>query len=237
MVYTTTTKKRPKQSGQLGKNGGGGLNKKGQTVEEAVLNQQAEDLSSQSTELAEMRQWAGFSNAEAMLRYKELYSLGHYLKAHYWVKFAPCNDNLVGLPLFADDLAGFLVTETSLPLLDAEFEENKVGAYYSNVLSGMREPDIQMTILETNDNRIINSLMSIRQAMVNPDGTINPPADYAMEVTIGLFSKKLGFQSTAADRTFLVAPTQASLDGLSSKGFEILDLPVSFKVLKPYQWK
>ncbi|WP_111857833.1 hypothetical protein [Acinetobacter sp. CFCC 10889] len=237
MAYSTTIKKRPQRSGQLGKNGGGGLNKKGQTVEEAVLNQQAEDLSSQTTEQVQMQQWAGFSNAEAMLRYKELYSLGHYLKAHYWVKFAPCNDNLIGLPLFTDDLAGFLVTETSLPLIDAEFEENKVGAYYSNVFTGIREPDIQMTILETNDNRIINSLMVIRQAMVNDDGTINPPADYAMEITIGLFSKKFGFQSTAAERNFIVAPTQASLDGLTSKSFEILDVPISFKVLKPYQWK
>lgn len=181
--------------------------------------------------------WAGFSNAEAMLRYKELYSLGHYLKANYWVKFAPHNDNLKNLPILKDDLAGFLVTETSLPLIDAEFDENKVGAYYSNIFTGMREPDIQMTILETSDNRIIKSLMSIRNAMINLDGTINPPARYAIEITIGLFSKELGFQSIAADRTFLVAPTQASLDGLASKGFEILDIPISFKVLKPYQWK
>ncbi|AWL27155.1 hypothetical protein DJ533_00275 (plasmid) [Acinetobacter defluvii] len=232
-----STEKRTRKSGQLGKNGGGGLNKKGQTVEEAVLNKQAEDLSSQTVEQVELRQWSGFSNAEAIIRYKELYSLGHFMKAHYWVKFAPYNDNLVGLPLFADDLAGFLVTETSLPLLDAEFDENKVGAYYSNTFTGMREPDIQMTLLDTSDSRIINSLMQIRKAMINDDGTINPPATYAMEISIGLFSKKFGFQVTAAERNFIVAPTQSSLDGLTSKSFEILDVPISFKVLKPYQWK
>lgn len=214
------------------------IKKTDKTAEEAKLEENARKLQQINDAHPEKRHWAGFTQAEASLKYSELYALGHFLKSNYYVKFAPYNDNLNSLPLFFDELSTYLVTQTNIPIIDAEFEDNKVGAYYTAALSGMRVPDIQLIILETNDARILNSLMMIRDAIANPDGTFNPPASYALEITMGLFSKDYGYEMTSVEQNFLVAPTQASLDALNARGFsEILDIPITFKVLKPYQWK
>jgi hypothetical protein len=179
--------------------------------------------------------WAGHSAAEAQQLYRELYDLGDIVSAHYFVEMNPYNDNdTKDLRFFDDQLTGYLATETNLSVIEADYEQVKVGAFYFNTLSGVQDPDIQLTLLETKDARILTSFMQWREMMVNNDGTLNPPASYAMEITVGLFSRELGLEDKPFDRTFLVAPTLASLDNLASNNFESLRVPVTLKVLRPF---
>jgi hypothetical protein len=204
-----------------------------------------EKLETISVKASEKRMWAGHTAAEASQLYSELYELGSFVKAHYYVIFEPYMENETQyLPLFFDKLSGYLVTETNLPILEAEYEETKVSGFYINSLSAMRHPDLQMTFLETADCRIFNSLRDLKERMINEDGTLNPPSTYAMYITIGMFSRTYGLPQYSKnpenyprlESKFLVAPLQSSLDGLTSQSFEGLDVPISFKILRPTHW-
>ena len=167
---------------------------------------------------------------------EDLYSLGQILSANYFVKFEAYRNNGTRLlPILHDSLTPYLCTETNLPVIQAEFETVKVGTMQINSLAGMSEPDLQLTMLETADGRIINSLLDWRDLMVNPDGTVNPPASYAMYVTIGLFSKDFGLDEKPVQRRWIVAPSMASLDSLNANGVsELAQVPITLSVLRNF---
>ena len=207
------------------------------------VDQYKQKLNTISVKASEKRLWAGHTASEAAQLYSELYALGSFVKANYYVIFEAYRDNDTdGLPLLSiDGLSGYLVTETNLPILEAEFDETKVAGFYINSLSAMRTPDLQMTLIETEDSRVYDSLIEWAGLMINQNGTLNPPASYAMKITVGLFSKTYGLPKYSKspeytqkiERTFLVAPSQASIDGLSSRSFEGVEIPITFKVLRP----
>ncbi|MBJ9425134.1 hypothetical protein [Acinetobacter seifertii] len=188
-----------------------------------------------TTKAQSYQYWAGFNAAEAQQLYRELYDLGDIVTAHYFVLMKPHNENETkNLAFFTDNLTGYLVTETNLSVIEAEYEQVKAGAFYYNSLSGFQEPDLQLTFVETKDTRILNSFLQWRELMVNDDGSLNPPASYAMEITVGLFSREFGMSYKPFEKTYLVAPTLSAIDNLVSNNYESLRVPAALKVLRPY---
>nr|WP_314367415.1 hypothetical protein [uncultured Acinetobacter sp.] len=182
----------------------------------------------------ERQYWAGHTAADASQVFSSLYDLGDIVKAHYIVKFSPYNDNdTKNLPLFDDELSSYLVTETNLPVLMATYNEVQIGGYYYRSLQTMSEPDLQMTLLETKDARILNSMRLWRELAVNDDGTFNLPAHYAMEVSIGVFGRGNGREDTAFERTFIIGPNLAAIDDLASSEFSSLEIPITMTPLRP----
>lgn len=182
------------------------------------------------------KRYFGHSAEEFRQLYESLYGLGQILSSNYFVKFEAYRGNKTRLlPLLQDTLTPYLCTETNLPVIQAEFEMIKVGTMQINSLTGISEPDLQLTMLETADGRIINSLLKLRDLMVNPDGTVNPPASYAMRVTVGLFSKDFGLDVKPVERQWLVAPSLASLDSLNANGVsELAQVPITLSVLRNF---
>ncbi len=179
--------------------------------------------------------WHGHTVQDAKELYASLYDLRQILSSNYFVNFEAYENNAtLNAPIFDDDLTGYLATETNLPILDAEFEAVQIGAFQENHLVGFNNTDIQMTFLETGGYRILNSMLHIKDLMVNSDGTINPPASYAMWLSVGVFSREYGLSNTF-DRRFLVAPTLASVEALTAEGVsEVMKVPVTWKVLRNF---
>jgi hypothetical protein len=182
------------------------------------------------------KRWFGHTAEEFKQLQQDLYGLGSILAANYYVKFESYKKhNLSGLPILADNLTGYLATETNLPLMQANFDQVQFVTMQVNHLTGISEPELQLTLLETADGRISNSLLDWRDLMVNEDGTVNPPASYAGRITIGLFSKDFGLDMRPFERQFLIAPSLASIDSLSGMSVsEGLHIPVTFTVLRNF---
>lgn len=180
--------------------------------------------------------WFGFSAEEIAAKYDELYKMGQILSCNYFVNFEPYDNNATrNLALFDDDLSGFLVTETNLPLIDAQFEEVKTGSFTTKHLNGISSVDLQMNFHETSDGRIARSFLDWCGLMVNKDGTQNCPADYQMRIKVGYFGRVYGLDDQPFERSFLVAPSQAMIDGLAAASVsETLVVPGGFTVMRSY---
>ncbi len=195
-----------------------------------------EKLETISTQAMRKQQWFGHSAEDFKQLYLEIYGLGQLLNANYFVEFEAYEDNATAnLPLFADGLSGYLVSQTNLNLLQAEFEQVKVGTMQSNHFVGISEPDLQLSLIETADARFMNTIMDWRDLMVNPDGTANEPANYAMIITIGMFSRDFGLQYKPFSRRFIVGPSQSSKDDLTGQGTsEVAEVPFTLTVLRNF---
>lgn len=186
------------------------------------------------TASTEKKYWAGHSAAEISQIFSSIYDLGDIVKAHYVVQFAPYNNNQTKtLPLFDDSLTTYLVTETNLPVIAATYNEVQIAGYFYRALQTMTEPDLQMTLLETKDARILNSMRLWREMAVNDDGTFNPPSTYALEVSIGVFTRDNGRSDKPFERTFLVGPNLAAIDDLMASEIRSLEVPVTLTPLRP----
>lgn len=188
------------------------------------------------TQAMSNKRWFGYGVAEFKQLYSDLYDLGQILSANFYVEFEPYDNNSTAhLPLFADNLSGFLVSESNLPILQAEFEPVKIATMQHNQITGITEPELQLNFIETKDGRIMNSIIDWRDLMVNSDGTLNPSASFAMWVTIGVFSKDHGLDYKPFSRRFLVAPSMASVDSLTGQGVsEVLQVPLSLQPIRNF---
>lgn len=178
----------------------------------------------------------GHAADEFQKMYADLHDMGQILNCNYFVKMQPYRNNATkNLAIVAEKNASYLVTETNLPIVQAEFEQVKAGPFQISHLTGITEPDLQLTFLETAKGWISNSMLNWRNLMVNPDGTVNPPASYAVRLTIGLFSKDLGLDYKPVQRTWIVAPNLASIDALNANGVsELTYVPGTFTVLRNF---
>ena len=188
------------------------------------------------TQAMSNKRWFGHGVAEFKQLYSDLYDLGQILSANFYVEFEPYNNNdTAHLPLFADGLSGFLVSESNLPILQAEFEPVKIATMQHNQITGITEPELQLNFIETKDGRIMNSIIDWRDLIINPDGTVNPSASFAMWVTIGVFSKDHGLDYKPFSRRFLVAPSMASVNSLTGQGVsEVLQVPLTLQPIRNF---
>lgn len=194
-------------------------------------------LSTISTVAMSHKRWFGFSVEECQQHYQQVYSLGQILNCSFYIQIEPFEDNgTASLPLFQDNLTGFLATESSLPVINIETEQMKIGTLMLNQPTGRTEPEIQMTLAETADARILTSLIDLADMIIAPDGTMAPMADYLIWMTIGVFDN-YGLQNggISFSRRFPVYPSVSSLDGLTGKGVsEILEVPVTWVVARNF---
>ncbi|OTG87873.1 hypothetical protein [Acinetobacter sp. ANC 3813] len=182
------------------------------------------------------KRWFGHSGDEAQAILKQVYALGQLLAANYFIKFKPYrNNNLSSLPMMQDSLTGYLCTEATIPLLNLNFEQAQVGMFQTSRLVGTNLPEIQLVFIETGDGRIVNSILLWLKMMVNEDGTLNPPAEYAMRLNAGVFSKDYGLDLKPIDCNFLICPSVSNLDALNAMSVsEVLLVPVTFQVLRTF---
>lgn len=180
----------------------------------------------------------GLANMQQVSRYwQALYGRGHTLKCNYRVFLQPYGNNgTANLPIFnrvyvGNPLLGFLATDVEIPLLGANFEQKKMGVYNISSLSEFNHTDFSIRFLETRTQAFLRSLMMYKTLMVNDDGTVNPPANYALKLAVRLY----GAGDLASDgvivNELIVAMSLDSLQGLSSGDYAPLDIPISFHVI------
>lgn len=140
---------------------------------------------------------AGRSAPNAMSLYRNLKALGHLKKCHYAIKLEPYlrdgllakNEDILILsdPFGDENVLWLLVTQLDWPLLQADTENTKIASFQSNRITGRQAGDLNLTILETRQAAILNSLKDIEGTIFNKDGTQNAPAQYAIKMTAYLF--------------------------------------------------
>lgn len=183
----------------------------------------------------------GFANMEQAYRYwQALYGKGHTLKCNYRVFLQPFGNNgTVGLPIFSslyvgNPLLGFLATDVEIPLLGASFEQKRMGVYNVSRLGEFNYPDFSIRFLETKSQAFLKSLMIYRSLMVNDDGTVNPPAHYALRLAVRLYGAGELASDGVVVNELVVAISLDSLQGLASGDYAPLELPISFHVINAF---
>lgn len=183
----------------------------------------------------------GLANMTQVARYwQALYGRGHTLKCNYRVFLKPFGSNgAVGLPIFnqlyvGNPLLGFLATDVEMPLLGASFEQKRMGVYNVSRLSEFDHPEFSIRFLETKNQAFLKSLMMYRTLMVNDDGTINPPAHYALKLAVQLYGAGELARDGIIINELVVAISLDSLQGLSSTDYAPLDLPIGFHVINAF---
>jgi hypothetical protein len=157
---------------------------------------------------------AGRSAPNAMALYRNLKALGHLKKCHYAIKLEPYNPNgllanneniLILSDQFSDDnVLWLLITQADWPLLQADTENTKIASFQSNRITGRQAGDLNLTILETGQAAILNSLTAIEGTIFNEDGTQNAPAEYAIKMTAYLFDPN-DYKVSLFSKEYLVA--------------------------------
>ena len=157
---------------------------------------------------------AGRSAPNAMSLYRNLKALGHLKKCHYAIKLEPYlrdgllannKDILILSDPFGDDnVLWLLVTQLDWPLLQADTENTKIASFQSNRITGRQFSDLNLTILETGQAAVLNSLEAISATIFNKDGTQNLPAQYAIKMTAYLFDPN-DFKVSLFSKEYLVA--------------------------------
>lgn len=177
----------------------------------------------------------GYTASEALSYFKSMYDLGTQNKAYYIITFTPYENNATAqLPMIANNIAGVLATDFDIPVNGANFEQKRVGGMSISVFSDMQFSQFTINFIETRKNDMLNSIRKYRNLIVNPNGTTNEPAKYAMIMSVGLFDSSLGREVTWYNDKFLVAMAMETLQGLSAKDPTPLELPIIFNVLDPY---
>lgn len=169
--------------------------------------------------------------------WQTLRSRGTTLKCNYRVSLKPLGDsNVKLLPIFkreevGDPILGFLATDVEIPVLAAAFEQKRFGIFNFSRLSDCNYPTFTITFLETENQAFLRSLEIYRGLVFNSDGTANPPANYAIVLSVKLYGNgKLASESYVLD-PLVVAISLDSLQGLSSRDPAALEIPIAFSVL------
>ena len=182
--------------------------------------------------------WAGRSSADALVLYKTLKDYGVLKKAHYIVQFVVFSNEysqIANAPIFMAENEGlsYLATSTSLPLIDAETESTKAGHFQHNSVSGQSASDFQITMIETENGDIANSIQMIKDAMFKPDGTQGLPAEYMFYVTIFVF-RPYDIANRPIKRKYLVSLQSASIE-LDASSSSPIEIPMTFTRMFPFE--
>lgn len=179
-------------------------------------------------------EWFGMSAAKCQAIYKEVYSQGQLLRANYIVGFEPFLKDgplaKTGIALFSNKPYArhlpWLVSETSVSLLEAQTDSVQAGHYAVNYLTGNGASDFTMTFLEDGVGSIVTSASGIKDCMLNKDGTQKLPSQYWFWIYIDVFDRK-NINGRRIKTKHLVQLQTASFD-LSSKDSSVLEIQLGF---------
>ncbi len=187
--------------------------------------------------------WFGGSAAEALSRYRSLYSLGAILQCQYAVHV---NDifNIQGksaaIPWFAGSFPlSWLATEVDLSLGSLETESYHAGAYQGAYVTSQSSGTIEVTFIETANMDISKSYQACRRLATPAGGVVNEPKKYAFEIVISIFgNKSRNYQAKMVSPIFevrhIVCVKEASISLASSGRSEIAKVSVTFEKLVPH---
>lgn len=199
--------------------------------------------------------WFGQTREDAMSAYRAVVSHGYALKCNYAVTISPYKEdgllvveskkrNVSILSKYQgsrDAIEGLssipiwlLATEVDCPILNGEVESAKVGHSQIHRLTGDTNPEIPITFLETGNADILHCLETMQRAAFNFDGTQNPPAEYAVWLTIEMFDRH-DVDTTIWGKTFLAALQTVGNVSLSSSDHTPLTTTATFVQLNPYR--
>jgi hypothetical protein len=157
---------------------------------------------------------AGRSLSEAFALYKAIHNDGLIKKCHYCVEIEPYDRhgamaNSADIQLFKKPTEPFnhrwlLITQADWPILQADSESQKVASYQSNRITGRQAEPLNLTFLDNKLAEVLNSLKAIEGFIFNPDGTQNPPAEYAIVMTPYLFDST-NYKTRRYAKPFLVS--------------------------------
>lgn len=178
--------------------------------------------------------WAGLSKAEIMGHYKNLHALGIQHKEYYLLRFRPYKNNVLrSLPLIENDLSGWLATEISLPILQLDTDTKRVGSYSMNHVTGRQAPELTITMIETADNMVLESIRQIQNVICKKDGTFGLPSQYSFWLEAWLYGRKNGLAHPKSMARYLCYPSQLNLD-TSASDSGALTLPITFTQSRPF---
>lgn len=178
--------------------------------------------------------WAGLTKAEIMGYYRNLHALGVQQKQYYIIRFKPYRDNaLKGIPIIENELSGWLATEVTLPILQVETDTKKVGNYSFNHVTGRQAPELTITMIETEDNLVLESIRQIQNIMCRKDGTFGLPSQYSLWIEASLYGRDQGIAYPKSISRYLCYPSQLNLD-VSASDSGALTLPISFTQARPF---
>lgn len=106
-----------------------------------------------------------------------------------------------------------------------------MGIYNVSRLSDFNHADFSIRFLETKNQAFLKSLMMYRNLMVNDDGTINPPANYALKLAVRLYGAGELANNGVVVNELIVAMSMDSLQGLAGSDYAPLEVPISFHVI------
>lgn len=160
------------------------------------------------------RLFGGFTAAEATAVLADLREFGVLHRCHYVVSMMPYLSNsplldgdmadLLGASLDDEKAIWNLVTQTSLPIMQTDTDSVKAGYFQVHRITGLQAPEIQMTFLETGDGSITKAMQAARDAKFIGNGLQRPPAQTAIWLRIGLFSRSGGRASIHVKEDYLV---------------------------------
>lgn len=197
-----------------------------------------------STASKTKRLFGGFTAAEATTVLADLRAFGVLHRCHYVVSMMPYLPNS---PLLGGDMAGLLgaslddekaiwnlVTQTSLPIMQTDTDSVKAGYFQVNRITGLQAPEIQMTFLETGDGSITKAMQAARDAKFIGNGLQRPPAQTAIRLRIGLFSRSGGRASIHVKEQYLVEVQGVEPLSLAGNDGSPAEVVVTFGHLDPF---
>lgn len=206
----------------------------GDTVSKAgnVVNSLMPDNTGFTT--AEGYHWAGLSKAEINAHYRNLHALGVQQKEYYIIRFKPYRNSVLrNIPIIENELSGWLATEVDWPLLNVESDSKKIGNYNLNYATGRQAPEINITMIETKDCLVMQSILQMRNTIFPQDGTFGLPSEYSLWVEMYLYGREQGIAYPKSATRALCYISQASLNTSASEG-GALTIPLSFTPSRPF---
>lgn len=178
--------------------------------------------------------WSGMTRQQAKLKYRELHALGTLSKAHYLIRFRAYENNFTaGYRLVTNGNLGWLAIECDIPILEADVESVKIGHTTVNRLTGKQSKEFNIQFLETSQGDIWLSCQSLEGLIFHPNGTMRPPAQYAMWLDYVIYDRKKGFKVAPIIGSILVALKSASIAVAAADGSPLI-VQTAFTQLMPY---
>lgn len=178
--------------------------------------------------------WAGLTKSEIVGHYRNLHALGVQHKEYYIIRFKAYKDNdLKSIPLIENELSGWLATEISLPILHLDTDSKRIGNYSLNYVTGRQAPELTITMIETKDNLVLESIRQIQNVICPKDGTFGLPSQYSLWIEAYLYGRDQGIAYPKSVSRYLCYPSQLNLD-TSANDSGALTLPITFTQSRPF---
>lgn len=188
--------------------------------------------------------FGGMDAYDAKQQLQQLIDYGQMHKCHYVVAMTPyladgvfkntAMSELLGNTLDDDKAIWCLVTQTNLPIMQTDTDSVKAGAFQVNRITGLQSTEIQMTFLESGEGLITKALQTARDAKFVGNGLQRPPAQTAIRLRIGMFTRSGGRTDIQIKEEYLVEVQGVDPLSLAGNDGSPAEVVVTFGQLDPF---